>query len=42
MINGQTFSRGADIKAGLVLERIVREGAVLSWKGQAFLLRAGD
>jgi general secretion pathway protein B len=42
MINGQTYSRGADIKAGLVLERIVREGAVLSWKGRAFLLRAGD
>ena len=42
MINGQTYSRGADIKPGLVLERIVREGAVLSWKGQAFLLRAGD
>ena len=42
MINGQTFAQGADIKAGLVLERIVREGAVLSWKGQVFLLRAGD
>jgi general secretion pathway protein B len=42
MINGQTFAQGADIKAGLVLERIAREGAVLSWKGQVFLLRAGD
>lgn len=42
MINGQTYAQGADIKAGLVLERIVREGAVLSWKGRLFLLRAGD
>lgn len=42
MINGKTLGVGAEIKPGLAVDKIVREGVTLTWKGQTFLLTAGD
>ena len=42
MINGKTLGAGAEIKPGLAVGEIVREGVVLTWKRQAFLLSTDD
>ena len=42
LITGQTFSPDANVKLGMVVERIVREGAVSPRTGNALLLFAGD
>lgn len=35
-INGKRMREGEEVSAGLRLEEITREGAILSWKGQRF------
>ena len=42
MINGSDYSEGSEIKLGLRLEQIVSQGAVMSWKGERFLLAPRD
>lgn len=42
MINGKTFSEGAEIKSGLTVREIRRGAVVLTWKGRAFTLSATD
>jgi general secretion pathway protein B len=37
-INGRRYTQGAQIAEGPVVEEITRDGAVLSWRGQRFVL----
>ena len=42
MINGKTLGVGGEVKPGLAVDQIVRQGVVLTWKGQSFILGRGD
>lgn len=42
MINGKTLVGGTEIKPGLRIREILREGVVLDWQGEAFLLTSDE
>lgn len=42
MLNGSTLAEGMELKPGLRLVQIVRQGVVLSWQGQEFLFTQRD
>jgi general secretion pathway protein B len=40
LVNGRRFRAGEDLMSGLLLVEIVRDGMVLQWRGQRFLMPA--